>query len=113
MYATCADNSARSGDVQQPTDGPETFSPAILAQIEALADEYRFFHWHLEFPEVFKGENPGFDCALGNPPWDMLQLDPQEFFAVSAPQIAKASNMAAREKLIAKLVNSNPTLHEE
>lgn len=28
---------------------------------------YRFFHWFLEFPEVF--QNGGFDCILGNPPF--------------------------------------------
>jgi hypothetical protein len=27
------------------------------------------FHWHLEFPEVFEGENPGFDAIVGNPPF--------------------------------------------
>ncbi len=27
------------------------------------------FHWQLEFPEVFSGENPGFDCLIGNPPY--------------------------------------------
>ncbi len=39
-----------------------------------LAQENHFFHWKLEFPEVFytdKGEkeNPGFDCTVGNPPY--------------------------------------------
>lgn len=37
--------------------------------INNLYDKYRFFHWHLEFPDVFSGENPGFDCILGNPPF--------------------------------------------
>lgn len=33
----------------------------------AVAAEKKFFHWFLEFPEVFhKG---GFDCILGNPPY--------------------------------------------
>ncbi len=29
----------------------------------------RPFHWALEFPEVFKGENGGFDAVVGNPPF--------------------------------------------
>ncbi len=29
----------------------------------------RPFHWQLEFPEVFEGENPGFDAVVGNPPF--------------------------------------------
>jgi Eco57I restriction-modification methylase/restriction-modification enzyme MmeI-like protein len=27
------------------------------------------FHWHLEFPEVFERERPGFDAFVGNPPF--------------------------------------------
>ena len=33
----------------------------------AKSAEKRFFHWFLEFPEVFS--NGGFDCILGNPPF--------------------------------------------
>lgn len=33
------------------------------------AEEYQFFHWELEFPEVFNKENKGFDCIIGNPPY--------------------------------------------
>lgn len=29
----------------------------------------RTFHWPLEFPEVFKRTNPGFDAMVGNPPF--------------------------------------------
>ncbi|QNA44297.1 Eco57I restriction-modification methylase domain-containing protein [Lacibacter sediminis] len=38
-----------------------------LAKAETLAREKRFFHWFLEFPEVFN--EGGFDCILGNPPF--------------------------------------------
>lgn len=33
----------------------------------AISQDKRFFHWFLEFPEVFS--NGGFDCILGNPPY--------------------------------------------
>ncbi|MCD8741980.1 SAM-dependent methyltransferase, partial [Mucilaginibacter roseus] len=33
----------------------------------AIGAGKRFFHWFLEFPEVF--QNGGFDCVLGNPPF--------------------------------------------
>ena len=40
----------------------------------ALAKDKRFFHWELEFPEVFfdemkRKDNGGFDAVVGNPPW--------------------------------------------
>ncbi len=38
-----------------------------VAKANVVAGEKRFFHWFLEFPEVFA--NGGFDCILGNPPF--------------------------------------------
>ena len=32
-------------------------------------DDKPFFIWELEFSEIFKGENPGFDIVIGNPPY--------------------------------------------
>ncbi|HXF68668.1 MAG TPA: DNA methyltransferase [Thermoflexus sp.] len=39
----------------------------VVGLAEALAQEHRFFHWPLEFPEVFA--QGGFDVVLGNPPF--------------------------------------------
>ena len=39
-------------------------------EFEQVRDRERFFHWELEFPEVFA--DGGFDCVLGNPPWDKV-----------------------------------------
>ena len=45
-----------------------------------LTRQYRFFHWHVEFPHIFRvgGSSPegwtgGFSCVIGNPPWDQVQ----------------------------------------
>jgi hypothetical protein len=38
-----------------------------VAKATAIAQEKRFFHWFIEFPEVFN--EGGFDCVLGNPPY--------------------------------------------
>lgn len=38
-----------------------------FAYATAVAKEQRFFHWFIEFPEVFN--EGGFDCVLGNPPF--------------------------------------------
>lgn len=38
-----------------------------VAMATTVALEQRFFHWFIEFPEVFSGG--GFDCILGNPPF--------------------------------------------
>lgn len=35
---------------------------------DTLAARYKYFHWELEFADIFEG-NSGFDLILGNPPW--------------------------------------------
>jgi methylase of polypeptide subunit release factors len=70
-----------------------------------------FFHWPLEFPEVFAVG--GFDVVLSNPPWERIKLQEQEFFAARDPRIATAANKAARAKLIPELIQKNPALHAE
>ena len=79
--------------------------------VEQAARDFRFFHWHLRFGEVMG--RGGFDCVLGNPPWDMLQLDPQEFFALRLSSISTAKHMAARNRMIAALEDENPELFTE
>ena len=60
---------------------PDKYKDAIQRARE-LWREKRFFHWDLEFPEVFVdlarrdwAENPGFDAVVGNPPYDELSED--------------------------------------
>lgn len=40
-----------------------------FGRAQEIAGEKRFFHWELEFPEVFLGEERGFDVVIGNPPY--------------------------------------------
>ncbi|MBD2179378.1 DUF559 domain-containing protein [Pseudanabaena sp. FACHB-1998] len=83
----------------------------IVDAANQLASEKGFFHWALEFPDVF--ENDGFDCILGNPPWEMIQLDPREFFISRNVEINNAKNKAERDKLIKLLQQTNSHLLQE
>ncbi|MDZ8068550.1 MAG: N-6 DNA methylase [Nostoc sp. DedQUE08] len=80
----------------------------IVDAANKLAEDKHFFHWPLEFPEVF--EQDGFDCVLGNPPWERIKLQEKEFFASRSAEIANAANKAAREQLIKELPKKNPEL---
>lgn len=63
---------------------PTTFAapPDETVQIsESVARRKRFFHWELEFPDVFNARRAGFDAILGNPPWDIAKPNSREFFS--------------------------------
>jgi hypothetical protein len=51
---------------------------AWLQVARELETQHSFFHWPLEFSDVFfdetgePREQPGFDAVIGNPPWEML-----------------------------------------
>ncbi len=60
--------------------------------------EASVFHWPLAFPQVFA--QGGFDCVLGNPPWERIKLQEEEFFATRNPDVANAKNKAERSQRI-------------
>lgn len=65
-----------------PTPGKFFNPPAeTKAIIERLAAQYQFFHWELEFPDVFASVNAGFDAIIGNPPWEIQKPNSKEFFS--------------------------------
>jgi len=76
-----------------------------------ISTEEDFFHWPLEFPAVHA--ESGFDCILGNPPWERLEMVEEEFFAVRKPSITNARNASERKDLIENLQDENPDLYEE
>ncbi|GAA3491755.1 Eco57I restriction-modification methylase domain-containing protein [Streptomyces cremeus] len=95
-----------------------------LREIARLREEYRFFHWHLEFPDVFavpddlKAKNAnldtvtgwggGFSCVLGNPPWDRLEFEDKKHFSAIDQTIVDITGEAAREKKITAWELDNP-----
>ncbi|MEZ5492863.1 MAG: N-6 DNA methylase [Gammaproteobacteria bacterium] len=89
--------------------GGGALEPEVSKFIQQLAHENRFFHWQLAFPQVFgDGDKSGFDVILGNPPWERIKLQEQEFFSSRSLEIANAPNAAARTKLIKKLSDGSP-----
>jgi hypothetical protein len=81
-------------------------STAVAAARVACQDA-RVLHWPLAFPQVFAAG--GFDCVLGNPPWEVSQMGEEEFFATRAPEVA-ALQGDKRKRAIAELQQQNPTL---
>ncbi|MFZ4739417.1 MAG: Eco57I restriction-modification methylase domain-containing protein, partial [Bradymonadia bacterium] len=69
-----ADSAPFPSDFSRPSD--ET-----AATVRELAGRMRFFHWELEFPDVFTLAGSGFDAIIGNPPWDIQKPNSMEFFS--------------------------------
>jgi hypothetical protein len=97
--------------------------PHVREEVQRLATQYQFFHWHLAFPEVFRlpdegqtpeneqcGWNGGFDVMLGNPPWERIKLQEKEWFANRHPEITTATNASTRKRLIDSLRHTDPQL---
>ena len=83
-------------------------TPEMIAACDAACQKARVLHWPLIFPEVF--QKGGFDCILTNPPWDMLQISEEEFFAPRDSRIAELTG-AKRKSAIASLERDNPSLY--
>ena len=89
--------------------GGRPVSEELAAEIERLSRQYRFFHWHLAFPEVFA--SGGFSCVLGNPPWELTQMQEKEWFAERCPEIANAATGAERKRMIEALKDRDLMLY--
>lgn len=82
----------------------------------SLCRAHRVFHWWLAFPQV--AAHGGFSVMLGNPPWDRIKLQEEEFFASRSPLVATARNKAQRSQRIewlregVLLHNLNPDLEQ-
>ncbi|MDR3159327.1 MAG: N-6 DNA methylase [Zoogloeaceae bacterium] len=74
-----------------------TLAEAEIAAREACA-QARVLHWWITFPHI--AEQGGFDVVLGNPPWERIKLQEEEFFASRDSDIANARNKAERAQRI-------------
>ena len=86
--------------------------------VRELARAYRFFHWHLAFPQVFKeakdkfedddttGWTGGFNVVLGNPPWDTLSPDAKEFFSHYEPAI-RSQDRDGQKAIMSRLLEDS------
>lgn len=77
-----------------------------------LAKRTPLLHWKLGFAQVFA--RGGFSVVLANPPWDMVQLDPEEYFSSRDLRVAEAQTQAARIRLIEDVIRlDNPHVYSE
>lgn len=80
--------------------GEQPVEKSMEAAVVQAAHNFRFFHWHLRFGEVMK--TGGFDCVIGNPPWEGLTPDIKEWFASYEPSI-RAADETEQKSIVARL----------
>jgi hypothetical protein len=86
--------------------------PEILASVEAYRDRHHFYHWPLEFPDVFGPDAVGgFSAAVGNPPWDIVKPNSQEFFTDYDPKFRSYKKQEAN-RVSKRLMADNPAVAE-
>jgi hypothetical protein len=82
--------------------GAGVMPPAgMVASVNEVSRATPFLHWSVTFaPVMTRG---GFDCVIGNPPWEKVKLSEKEFFASRDDRIATAPNQSRRRELIDEL----------
>ena len=82
----------------------EANSPEMLAKCEfshQVCEQNKVLHWPFMFPEAMS--QGGFDCVLGNPPWEKPKIEDVKWFSTRIPPIAKAKNTSERKSMIKAL----------
>lgn len=77
--------------------------PGIAESAHTVAQAAQAFHWWQAFPQV--KARGGFDVLLGNPPWERIKLQEEEFFATRSPLVAEAQHKAERGRRIGLLAD--------
>ena len=81
-------------------------------KVAGLAEELRSLHFPLVFPEVFLRRKSGFDCILGNPPWEKLHVEEHGFWALRFPGL-RSLRIAEMNREIEALEKERPDLANE
>ena len=103
-------------EIRHLDENTSSFSPLpneFKSHITDISRHHSFFHWCVEFPEVFVG-NGGFDVMCGNPPWDKIKVEDKKWFENHGrSDIVNAGTAAQRKQAIRNLPNTDPELYQE
>ena len=88
---------------------------AMWPDARSIADCERFLHWEVAFPGVWHGwqdvrPQGGFHAVIGNPPWDRIEQQEVEWFAIRDSEVALASTGAMRKALIDRRMDEGDEL---
>ena len=98
---------------QTPKANFRALTDEFKTEVSNAARQHRFFHWCVEFPEVFAYDG-GFDVMCGNPPWDKIKVEDKKWFeSHGRADIVNAGTTAQRKRAISGLPITDPVLYDE
>lgn len=82
--------------------------------VENITDRKKlnFFHWELEFPDVFVDGAAGFDAIIGNPPWEIEKPQESEFFSRYRPEFHTYGKQESK-RIKKQLFNDQPSIRRK
>lgn len=115
-YKTSEEKSVISELIGRYTPKTALFENDRLKLVKKYTEQYRFFHYELEFVEVFKERN-GFDVIVGNPPWVKITFEEKNIVGDGFPEVfirdIPAPEVALmRDQLIKKEIHRLSYLNE-
>ncbi len=104
----------QAGACQTPYDFDDVTIAKLRAdsQVEETVRRLNPVHFPAAFPEVFLRERPGFDCLLGNPPWEKVVVDREVWWGLHLPGV-RSLPVARRRARINEFEESRPDLAAE
>lgn len=108
----CAQRRGETNMVELAVDEAAITGHVGLAGAEQRSSELAALHLPIAFPEVFLRSNPGFDCILGNPPWEEATVERLKFWTLRFPGL-KSMTQARQLTRVAQLESQRPDLVAE
>lgn len=84
----------------------------LQARVNEALEESPPTHFPITFPEVFLRDRAGFDVILGNPPWEELRVERDDFWTRHIPGL-QGMQQGEREKLIRQITRTREDLARE
>lgn len=85
--------------VDEAWDAEQFKALAAMREVRDAVDPLQSAHMPYLFPEVFLRDRPGFDVLVGNPPWDKVRHEPQQFWVVRDPGLNTLTAEARKERI--------------
>lgn len=80
--------------------------------VVAIGSDLNPGHMPYLFPEVFLRERPGFDVLIGNPPWEEIIVDTDEWWGIRIPGL-RGLRQKEKSALLASFRDDRPDLAAE